>query len=43
MVLPTLIGNRHVQPQCDLPPRLSLRQIVRGTVYAQLRRVRYRI
>ncbi|SHL32430.1 polysaccharide deacetylase family protein [Roseibium suaedae] len=30
-------------PERDLPPRMSFGQILRGTAYAQLRRLRYRI
>lgn len=30
-------------PERDLPPRLAFRQVLRGTVYAPLRRLRYRV
>ncbi|MBD8892427.1 polysaccharide deacetylase family protein [Roseibium litorale] len=30
-------------PERDLPPRMSFKQILKGTAYAQLRRLRYRI
>ncbi|GEO85262.1 MULTISPECIES: polysaccharide deacetylase family protein [Alphaproteobacteria] len=40
---PRWSATRHFVPEQDLPPRLDWRCILKGTAYAQLRRLRYRI